>query len=673
MIAEVGHLCLILAMALAVLLATLPTVGVIRGWSLWMQSAGSLAAGMLVFCAFAFACLTATFLQDDFSVRYVASHSNASLPLQYKVSAVWGGHEGSFLLWTLVLCAWTFAVATLARDLTPDMRARVLAVLGGLGSGFFAFMLGTSNPFDRNLPIYPENGSDLNPLLQDFGLIVHPPMLYMGYVGFAVPFAFAIATLWSGRLDTAWARWSRPWTNAAWAFLTIGITLGSWWAYYELGWGGWWFWDAVENASFLPWLVGTALIHSLAASEKRGVFKSWTVLLAIAAFSLSLLGGFLVRSGVLTSVHAFAVDPERGLFMLVFFAVVVGASLALYALRAGRIESNVVFAPSGREVLLLLNNVILVVAAGSILYGTLKPLIYEAISGGAKLSVGPPWFNSVFVPLMLLLFVFLAVSPRSRWRETPLAGLLMQQAVLLGGASVVTLIAFVTLGRIEFMLVLPVALALWITANLALDLYAKLRTRTGFRAPWRLNPSWIGMFLGHLGIAAAAIGVTVTVFFSTERDLRMTAGDAVDLEGYTFTLQSVDRVRGPNYAADRGTVVVTRGGEQVVILYPEKRVYDAGGQTMTEAAMDAGLIRDLYVALGEPLDDAGAWSVRVHYKPFVRWIWLGGLMVAAGGFVTLLDRRYRRRRAAARELADDADGGEGTDQDASLSPPVVPS
>ena len=646
MIAELGHLSLILAMALAVLLAALPTIGVWRGWSLWIESAGSLATGMLVFCALAFACLTTTFVQDDFSVRYVASHSNAALPLQYKVSAVWGGHEGSFLLWTLVLCAWTFAVAVLARDLTPDMRARVLAVLGALGSGFFAFMLATSNPFDRSLPIFPENGSDLNPLLQDFGLIVHPPMLYMGYVGFAVPFAFAVATLWAGRLDTAWARWSRPWSNAAWAFLTIGITLGSWWAYYELGWGGWWFWDAVENASFLPWLVGTALIHSLAASEKRGVFKSWTVLLAIAAFSLSLLGGFLVRSGVLTSVHAFAVDPERGFFMLVFLGVVVGVSLTLYALRAGRIESNVVFTATGREVLLLLNNVILVVAAGAVLYGTLKPLIYEALTDGAKLSVGPPYFNAVFVPLMMFLYVFMAVSPHSRWRRTPLGRQLFLQGALVGGSLALTLISLAMVGRIELMLALPVTLALWITANLGFDLYAKLRTRTGFKAPWRLNPSWVGMLLGHLGIAAATVGVAVTVFFSTERDLRMTAGDAVDLEGYTFTLEGVERVRGPNYAADRGSVAVTRDGEPIVVLYPEKRVYDAGGQTMTEAAMDASLTRDLYVALGERLDDAGAWSVRVHYKPFVRWIWLGGLMIAAGGFVTLLDRRYRRRAPA---------------------------
>ena len=651
MIAELGHLSLILAMALALLLTVVPTVGVARGWSVWMGSAGSLAAGMLVFCALAFVCLTTNFLQDDFSVRYVASHSNSALPLQYKISAVWGGHEGSFLLWTLVLCAWTFAVATLARDLTPDMRARVLAVLGALGCGFFAFMLATSNPFDRHLPIAPENGADLNPLLQDFGLIVHPPMLYMGYVGFAVPFAFAVATLWSGRLDTAWARWSRPWTNAAWAFLTIGITLGSWWAYYELGWGGWWFWDAVENASFLPWLVGTALIHSLAASEKRGAFKSWTVLLAIAAFSLSLLGGFLVRSGVLTSVHAFAVDPERGLFMLVFFGVVVGASLALYAFRAGRIESNVVFTASGREVLLLLNNVILVVAAGAVLYGTLKPLIYEAFSGGAKLSVGPPYFNAVFVPLMLLLFVFLAISPGSRWRATPWRAQIPRQAGMLAGAAVLTVAVLVTLSAFEVMVALPVTLALWITGNLLLDLHAKLRTQGGYRAPWKLSPSWVGMFLGHLGIAAATVGVAVTVFFSTERDLRMVAGDAVDLEGYTFTLTVVERVRGPNYMADRGTVTVTRAGTQMVVLYPEKRIYDAGGQTMTEAAMDAGFSRDLYVALGEPLDDAGAWSVRIHYKPFVRWIWLGGLVVATGGFVTLLDRRYRRRRATREDQA----------------------
>lgn len=644
MTAEIGYLSLILSLGLALALAVMPAVGVMRGWSAWMASASSLASGLLVFTALAFACLTLGFIEDDFSVKYIATNSNSALPLHFKISAVWGAHEGSFLLWTLVMSGWTFAVAHLTREITLDMRARVLSVMGVLTVGFLLFMLVTSNPFMRTLPVFPDNGSDLNPLLQDFGLIIHPPMLYMGYVGLSVPFSFAIATLWAGRLDSAWARWSRPWTNAAWAFLTIGITLGSWWAYYELGWGGWWFWDAVENASFLPWLVGTALIHSLAATEKRGVFKSWTVLLAIAAFSLSLLGGFLVRSGVLTSVHAFAVDPERGLFMLIFLGIVVGGSLVLYAVRAGAIESNVSFAATGREVLLLLNNVFLVVAAGAVLYGTLKPLIYEALSGGDKMSVGPPYFNAVFVPLMLVLYVFLALSPLSRWRQSPVKAHLRSQGLLLlalaGGTAL--LLALLT-SSITLSVFGPLVLSFWIVANLLREFGSRLKTRRGWRMPWQLSPSWLGMWMAHIGIAVSTIGIAVTVGFSAERDMRMVAGDSVTLGGHNFALVGVEKVRGPNYAADRGTIEVKNGDEVIATLHPEKRAYDAGGQTMTEADMDVGLFRDLYVALGEPLDGAGAWSVRVHYKPFVRWIWGGGLMVALGGFITLADRRYRLR------------------------------
>ncbi len=640
MIPEFGHFALILALGLALALACLPALGVVRGDPLLMRTGPSLAAGLFVFVLFGFFCLTASFLEDDFSVVYVAGHSNSALPVRYKVSAVWGGHEGSFLLWTLILCGWTLAVACLGRGLTPDMKARTLAVLGLLGAGFVSFMLFTSNPFERSLPFHPEDGADLNPLLQDFGLIVHPPMLYMGYVGFAVPFALAVATLTAGRIDAAWIRWSRPWTNAAWAFLTIGITLGSWWAYYELGWGGWWFWDPVENASFLPWLVGTALVHSLAASEKRGVFKSWTLLLAIAVFSLSLLGAFLVRSGVLTSVHAFAVDPERGLFILAFLVLVIGSSLLLYAVRASGIRSASRYAWSSREALLLVNNLVLVAAAGAVLLGTLYPLVYEVATGGGKLSVGPPYFDRVFVPMATLLFVVMALGPHSRWRETPPARLFVRHWPLLAAAPAVAAGATLLLtGTIDRVAVAFETVALWILFLLARHWW---ETRGGGLP----SASRLGMLLGHAGIAVAILGVAVTVRYSEGRDLRMAPGESVELAGYGFRFERAERVRGPNYVSDRVELLVTRDGETVARLRPEKRFYPVSRNTMTEADMDPGLFRDLYAALGEPMED-GAWGVRLHVKPFVRWIWLGGLLMAAGGLATLFDRRYLRRRRPA--------------------------
>jgi cytochrome c-type biogenesis protein CcmF len=648
-IAEVGHFSLILALALTVCLAVIPAMGVYQGRVPWMQLGNSLSVGIFVFVFISFCCLANAFLANDFSVAYVARNSNTALPVAYKISAIWGAHEGSFLLWILVMAGWTLAVASFSRGLTLSMRARVLSVLGMLQIGFLLFLLLTSNPFDRTLPVFPQEGADLNPLLQDFGLIVHPPMLYMGYVGFAVPFAFAIATLSSGRLDAAWARWSRPWTNAAWAFLTVGITLGSWWAYYELGWGGWWFWDAVENASFMPWLIGTALIHSLATTEKRGVFKSWTVLLAIFAFSFSLLGAFLVRSGVLTSVHAFAVDPERGMFILIFLIMVVGGSLLLYAIKASGIRSEAGFDGTSRESFLLVNNLLLVVSTAAVLLGTIYPLIYEGLTGGDKISVGPPYFNKVFVPLVMLLFIAMAFSQNTRWKSTPINKLLHAQLWPLVGAVVsMVLFAVMFAPTFEWVVVACNIVAMWIVISLGVDWWSKVANKSDkVLALFKQTPSYYGMLLGHLGIAIAIFGVAITVYYSEEKDVRLEPGQSVTLSGYEFTLVKMHRVQGPNYVADQGEIRVREDGETVVTLRPEKRLYNASGQVMTEAAMDDGVFRDLYVALGEPVDDT-AWAVRVHYKPFVRWIWFGGMLIALGGFITMFDRRYRavQRRAA---------------------------
>ena len=648
MIAEIGHYSLILALGLGVCLAIVPSLGVYRGRVAWMQLSNSLSIGIFVFVFISFCCLANAFLASDFSVAYVARNSNTALPIQYKISAIWGAHEGSFLLWILVMSGWTLAVSLFSKGLSLDMRARVLAVLGLLNVGFMLFLLLTSNPFDRTLPIFPQEGADLNPLLQDFGLIVHPPMLYMGYVGFAVPFAFAIATLTSGRLDSAWARWSRPWTNVAWAFLTVGITLGSWWAYYELGWGGWWFWDAVENASFMPWLIGTALVHSLATTEKRGVFKSWTVLLAIFAFSFSLLGAFIVRSGVLTSVHAFAVDPERGLFILVFLIFVVGGSLTLYAFKASGIRSQVGFDSTSRESLLLVNNLLLLVATAAVLLGTLYPLIYEAITGGDKISVGPPYFNTVFVPVVMLLFIAMALSPKSRWKSTPIKRLTNEQVLPLGTAFVVVLLIHVLFAsQLEWVVIGTNVVSMWIFISLVTDWWRQVgNKRDKIASLFKQTPSYYGMMLGHLGIAVALAGVVVTVYFSEEKDVRLEPGQSLELSGYEFTLMKMNQVQGPNYAADQGEIRVRYKEQTVTTLYPEKRLYKASGSVMTEADMDVGLFRDLYVALGEPVG-SNAWAVRVHYKPFVRWIWFGGMFIAIGGFLTVLDRRYRTARQRA--------------------------
>ncbi|WP_373389542.1 heme lyase CcmF/NrfE family subunit [Pseudomonas alcaligenes] len=639
MIPELGHLALILALCLAVVQSSLPLVGAWLGDRQWMGLAQPAAWGQFAMLAFAFACLTWAFMADDFSVAYVAQNSNSALPWYYKFSAVWGAHEGSLLLWALILAGWTFAVAIFSRQLPDEMLARVLAVMGMISVGFLLFLIITSNPFARLLPNSPADGRDLNPLLQDFGLIVHPPMLYMGYVGFSVAFAFSIAALLGGKLDAAWARWSRPWTIVAWAFLGVGIALGSWWAYYELGWGGWWFWDPVENASFMPWLVGTALIHSLAVTEKRGVFKSWTVLLAIAAFSLSLLGTFLVRSGVLTSVHAFANDPERGVFILVFLLIVVGSSLALFALRAPVVKSQVGFALWSRETLLLGNNLVLVVSAAMILLGTLYPLVLDALTG-AKLSVGPPYFNALFVPLMALLMLVMAVGVLVRWKDTPVQWLLGMLTPVLVGAVILGFIASWAFGDFHWSVLAVFLLAFWVLLAGVRDLLDKCRHKGLFKGMRSLSSSYWGMHLAHLGMAVCAIGVVLVSHSSAERDLRLAPGESLELGGYRFVFEGAEHFEGPNFTSDKGTVRVLEDGEEVAVLHPEKRLYTVQQMPMTEAGIDAGFTRDLYVALGEPLEN-GAWAVRVHIKPYVRWIWLGGLMMGLGGLLAAFDPRYR--------------------------------
>jgi cytochrome c-type biogenesis protein CcmF len=646
-IPELGHFALILGLCLALLLAVVPAWGAWRRNSVAMGLAPGLAIGLLVFVSISFACLATAFLQDDFSVKLVASHSNSLLPPMYKFSAVWGNHEGSLLLWALILSMWTTAVSVFSAQLPLLMLARVLSVMGAIAVGFLSFSLFTSNPFARLLPGTPMDGGDLNPLLQDPGLIIHPPLLYMGYVGFSVAFAFAIAALLGGRLDAAWARWSRPWTNVAWAFLSLGIMLGSWWAYYELGWGGWWFWDPVENASFMPWLAGTALIHSLAATEKRGLFKRWTVLLAIFAFSLSLLGTFLVRSGVLTSVHAFATDPARGMFILVFLALVVGGSLALYAVRAPTVSSRVSFGWVSRESLLLVNNVVFLVATLTVLFGTLFPLIMDALGQG-KVSVGPPYFNAVFVPLMALLVPFMGIGPLSRWKRDSASR--WRRELLL--PALVALACGITLPLLHAPYNIWVALAVlfsaWLLLGLLHDLRQRVRNAAGLaQGLRRQTPSYWGMLLAHLGFAACVTGIVVTSQHAIEHDLKMQPGDTRTLAGYEFRFRELAAVRGPNVVADEARFDVHRDGELVAQLAPQKRRYLASGQVMTEAAIDPGLFRDLYVAMGEPIGDSGAWAIRLHYKPLVRWMWLGAIMMAVGAFSAALDKRYRRQRQSA--------------------------
>ena len=638
MIPELGHFALILATIVALIQGVLPLTGTFVPSRTLQVTLQTLARPMAVLqCALvacAFAALATAFLTNDFSVTYVAQHSNSLLPKPYQFAAVWGGHEGSLLLWVLLLAVWSMAVALFSKSLPLDMVARVLSVLGLISVGFLLFILTTSNPFERLLPAALD-GRDLNPLLQDPGLVIHPPMLYMGYVGMSVAFAFAVAALLSGRLDAAWARWSRPWTVIAWTFLTFGIGLGSWWAYYELGWGGWWFWDPVENASLMPWLVATALIHSLMVTEKRGSFKAWTVLLAIAAFSLSLLGTFLVRSGVLTSVHAFASDPKRGVFVLIFLAVVVGASLSLFAWRAPRVTLGGRMELVSRESFLLANSVLLVVATGAVLLGTIYPLIIDALNMG-KLSVGPPYFNAVFAPLLVPTVFLMVPGSIARWREAKVSEI--AHTLRYSGLAAVVLavgLPFV-LGGWSFGAMLGIFLSAWVGLGTLLQVVTRLRK------PGRIGLSFWGQHTAHLGMAVLVMGVTGVNSYEVERDVRMHVNDVVTIAPYSFQLKSLSEVTGPNYKAVRADVEVKRGSEVIDMLQPEKRRYFSSAMPMTEAGIDSGFMRDLYVSLGEPLDDARTeWSMRVYYKPFVPWLWGGVLLMVLGGLLAALDRRYR--------------------------------
>jgi cytochrome c-type biogenesis protein CcmF len=660
MIPEIGHFALIVALLVALVQGIVPILGAARRDGTLMAVAVPAARAQFALVAIAFGCLAYSFVTSDFSVENVALHSNSQLPAHYRFAATWGSHEGSLLLWSLMLAGWGAAVTFFSRNLPPTLRARVLAVMGLVAIGFLLFLLATSNPFTRLSPPAPE-GRDLNPLLQDPGMVVHPPMLYMGYVGFSVAFAFAIAALLGGRLDAAWARWSRPWTTVAWAFLTVGIMMGSAWAYYELGWGGWWFWDPVENASFMPWLVGTALIHSLAVTEKRGAFRSWTVLLAILAFSLSLVGTFLVRSGVLTSVHAFATDPARGIFILAFLAVVIGGSLALYAARAGTVGAGGGFAAVSRESLLLGNNILLVIAMASVLLGTLYPLAIDALGLG-KISVGPPYFDAVFYPLMAPLVFLMGIGPVAAWRQARVPDLWtrLQWALYVALASAV--VVPLVMGQWKPLVALGIALAAWIVAATATAVLQRLHgaPQRSLGDKLRANSAaWYGMLLAHLGVAVFIVGVTLVRGYEIERDVRLEVGQSVDIAGDTYTFRGVAPRPGPNYDATVATVEVSRNGKAVATLHPQKRAYRASGQVMTEADIETRIRGDRYVSLGEPVTSdgtSGAWGVRIYVKPFVDWIWGGCLLMALGGFVAVSDRRYRiavrqRITAAAAALA----------------------
>jgi len=645
MLPEFGQFALILAFLMAIGLATMPLYGVIAGHPGFQRTAPAWTWGLFVFLSIGFGLLVASFVNDDFSVRIVTENSNTRLPWFYKISATWGNHEGSMLLWILMLAGWAVAVSLFARSLSLELKSAVLGVMGIIAVAFLLFLLETSNPFDRLLPIPPGDGADLNPLLQDIGLILHPPTLYMGYVGFSVAFAFAIAALITGRFDASWVRWSRPWTNVAWAFLTIGIALGSWWAYYELGWGGWWFWDPVENASFMPWLVGTALIHSQAVTEKRNLFKSWTLLLAIMAFSFSLLGTFLVRSGVLTSVHSFATDPERGVFILAILLVTVGGSLLLYALRASQIRVAGEYQLLSRETFLQFNNIILVVITFMVLLGTLFPLVFDALNL-RKISVGAPYFNAMFNFFMVFLLSLVAVGQLLRWKRHPADNLTTLLKVGIPVAIVAGLVLPLLIsGRFHWQVWLGLALAFWLLAGLVRLLLDRTRNASNpWRALARAGGGFWGMWLAHLGLVFSVIGVVLVSNYEVTRDYRMGPDDRVTMGNYQFQFEGTRAVSASNFRGDEGILNVFRNDRQVATLTPEKRFYTVQSSTMTEAGIDAGLFRDLYASLAEPLDDSRqVWSLRLQVKPFVRWIWLGAIFMALGGVVAVLDRRYRRK------------------------------
>ncbi|MFA6231931.1 MAG: heme lyase CcmF/NrfE family subunit [Rhodanobacter sp.] len=637
---ELGQIALILALLLALAQGVLPLIGAWRGNRALMAVARPAAAGQAVFVAIAFGILVWAFLHFDFSLRYVADNSNLALPWYYRIAAVWGAHEGSLLLWILILNVWTVALAAFSQKLPEVFASRVLAVMGLVAVGFLAFIIFTSDPFGRLLPM-PGDGADLNPVLQDPGMTFHPPVLYTGYVGFSVAFAFAIAGLLGGEMEQAWVRWARPWTNVAWAFLTLGIVAGSWWAYAELGWGGWWFWDPVENASFMPWLVGLALIHAQAVTEKRGSLRAWTILLSIFAFSLSLLGTFLVRSGVLTSVHAFASDPRRGIFILAFLTIVVGGSLLLYALRAPKVAGGKAFQLLSRETVLLIGNLMFTVAAAMVLLGTLFPLIGDALNMG-RISVGPPYFGFLFPLLMLPVILLMPFGPFLRWGHGDTAAmksLLLRVAIAAAACAIIA--AFFVHGQIKAMV--GVATGVWITVGVLLYAYKRWRDAPRGR---RYPAEMAGMLLAHFGMAVFVAGVLLSESLSVSSDVRMAPGQSKNIGGYDLRFDGVQRTTGPNWHADQGVISVTRNGSQVTMMRPQKRTY-AEDRVQTESAVDAGFTRDLYVALGEPMDASniqGAWSLRLYYKPFIRWIWGGGVLMMLGGFVCATDRRFRIKR-----------------------------
>jgi cytochrome c-type biogenesis protein CcmF len=642
MIPELGQFALILALCLSLAQAVLPLLGAQYGRRDWMAMARPAAAGQFVFVIVAFAVLAFAFLTDDFSVRFVAAHSNTGLPNAYKFAAVWGGHEGSLLFWSAVLSIWTLAVAATSRSQPEEFASRVLGVLGIVSAGVLMFTLFTSNPFDRLIPS-PLDGNDLNPLLQDPAMVIHPPMLYIGYVGMSVPFAFAVAALLTGRLDRDWARWTRPWTVMAWVFLTIGIALGSWWAYYELGWGGWWFWDPVENASFMPWLMGTALLHSLAVTERRGIFKSWTVLLAIAAFSLSLLGTFLVRSGVLISVHAFASDPTRGLFILALLTVISGGAFLLYALRARLMIAEGGFKLVSRESFLLANNILLVIATGAVLFGTLYPLFLDALGLG-KISVGPPYFNLVFLLPMLPLAALLGVGMHAAWKRSTPASLkrrLKWPAALAVGVGL--LIPLLVYGSASVMTVIGVTIGIWVVCSALLEPVGRLLRRAQGTPPGMpMTRAHWGMTLAHLGVGLFVVGATVTSSYNLETDRSAAPGDRWETGGYEFLFVGVRDVDGPNFQAVEGEFELRRNGKLLTVLRPQKRIYRVQRSPMTEAAIDGRLHRDVFVAMGESLG-GNAWSLRVQVKPMIRFLWYGAIVMALGGLLAATDRRYRQR------------------------------
>ncbi|QYK13138.1 heme lyase NrfEFG subunit NrfE [Shewanella rhizosphaerae] len=642
MIPELGHFSLIIGLAFAFLLASVPLIGVARKDQYLVRYAWPLSYGMFFFIALSVIVLGYSFAVDDFSVAYVAHHSNSQLPIFFKIAAVWGGHEGSLLFWVFALSVWTASVAFFSKGLEEVFTARVLAILAMIVIGFCLFMLLTSSPFERLFPI-PMEGRDLNPMLQDVGLIFHPPMLYLGYVGFSVSFAFAIAALMGGRLDSAWARWSRPWTLAAWIFLTGGISLGSWWAYYELGWGGWWFWDPVENASFMPWLIGTALLHSVIVTEKRATFRNWTVLLSIFAFSLSLLGTFIVRSGVLTSVHSFAADPSRGMFILLLLGLAIGGSLTLFAFRASDMKSPARFELMSKETMLLVGNILLTVACGTVLLGTLYPLLIDALNMG-KISVGPPYFNAVFVPIALVLFAFMGIGPSIRWKRAKAGELkakLMVPAIVSAVIGVAT--PFLVDGKFNAWVMFGIGLAAWVTVATLRAAYDIMQSKDGLSLA-RMGRSQLGMIIAHLGIAVSVVGATMVSNYSIEKSVRMGPGITQELAGYSFHYIETKNVVGPNYTAQQGQVEVTKDGEFITLLKPDRRQYNVRTMDMTEAGIDWGLFRDLYITMGDPISRT-EFAVRLNYKPFVRWLWFGSIFMMVGGLFAASDKRYRRAKA----------------------------